>query len=176
MLHVKGHNIMSLAMFFIILLKCTKWYSICIIRLPYHSVLWECGFAIISSCNYLSQKPYRLIEMTWCVKVEKTMPTITVNNCSFDGMACLFHTGSLLQGAEFFTLSTIYDFSEKASLRYFFLELRVSQPWHFWRVGPGNSLLYEGILCGTMFRNCSFLHLLDTSSILHLHCENHVSR
>lgn len=82
MLHVKGHNIMSLAMFFIILLKCTKWYSICIIRLPYHSVLWEYGFAIISSCNYLSQKPYRLIEMTWCVKVEKTMPTITVNNCS----------------------------------------------------------------------------------------------
>lgn len=73
---------MSLAMFFIILLKCTKWYSICIIRLPYHSVLWEYGFAIISSCNYLSQKPYRLIEMTWCVKVEKTMPTITVNNCS----------------------------------------------------------------------------------------------
>lgn len=81
-LYVKGHNIMSLAVFFIILLKCTKWYSICIIRLLYNTVLWEYGFAIIFSCNYFSQKLYGLIEMTWCVKVEKTMPTVTVNNHS----------------------------------------------------------------------------------------------
>lgn len=175
MLHVKGHNIMSLAMFFIILLKCTKWYSICIIRLPYHSVLWEYGFAIISSCNYLSQKPYRLIEMTWCVKVEKTMPTITVNNCSLMAWRVYF-TQAHSYKVPSFSPSPPFMIFLKRQVWGFFLELRVSQPWHFWRVGPGNSLLYEGILCGTMFRNCSFLHLLDTSSILHLHCENHVSR
>ena len=169
---------MSLEVFFIILLKCSKWYSICIIRLPYNTVLWEYGFAIISSCNYFSQKLYRLIEMTWCVKVEETMPTITVNNCSLIAWHVYFTYAHPYKVPYFWIwfykpLQNLWFLCER-------LKLEISCNSEILNLDTFD-ILNQIILCfgggwcsvcWRMFSNISFLCLLDASSTLHFSGEN----